>query len=80
MGTVLYGRDWFALWGPGSVLIDNESLPECVAMRSSVADLASRVRSGMADAEEHARQSGVFPGAARAVRQRYSMEWSGWDR
>jgi S1-C subfamily serine protease len=79
-GTFVNGRAWFAIWNQGTIVIDNQSLPECRALRSDIEALAERVSVGMKDAEEHARRAGVFPGAARAVRARFSMDWPGWDR
>jgi S1-C subfamily serine protease len=79
-GTTTAGRDWFGLWNSDSVLLDNESLPECRALRSDIAALGRAVSAGMVQAEEQARRSGVFPGSTRAVRMKYSMDWAGWER
>jgi S1-C subfamily serine protease len=79
VGTVVNGRDWFGLWSD-TVLLDNESLPECRALRSDIAAIGRQVSAGMVQAEEQARRHGVFPGSTRAVRTKYAMDWAGWER
>ena len=79
IGTVVNGREWFGLLGD-TVLIDNETLPECRAWRDDVSENARRISDVMQQAEEQARRAGVFPGATRAIRAKYAMEWAGWDR
>jgi hypothetical protein len=79
LGTVANGREWFGLWG-NTVLLDNESMPECKAMRAQLDRSAAQISAGMKQAEEDARRAGVYPGTTRSIRARYSMEWPGWDR
>ncbi len=79
IATVMNGREWFGLLGD-TVIIDNETLPQCRAWRDDVATNARHVSDVMQQAEESARRAGVFPGATRAIRAKYSMEWPGWDR
>lgn len=79
-GTTASGRDWFGVWNNDVVLVDNESLPGCRALRNDIAALGGAVSAGMVQAEEQARRSGVFPGSTRAVRMKYSMDWAGWER
>jgi hypothetical protein len=31
-------------------------------------------------AAESARRDGVYPGTIRQIRQKYRMDWAGWDR
>jgi len=76
---VVGGREWFALWREtGST--DASSVPQCRAWKKEIGELAGRVRVGMLEAQERARRSGVFPGSTRAVRTKYLMDWTGWDR
>ena len=79
VATVVNGRDWFGLLGD-TILIDNETLPQCRAWRDDVSTSARRISDVMQQAEEMARRAGVFPGATRAIRAKYDMEWPGWDR
>jgi S1-C subfamily serine protease len=74
------GRDWFGALGSGTVAIANESLPECLALRSDIVTLGARVAAGMEQAGEAARRAGVYPGIAREIRVKYRMDWPGWDR
>ena len=73
------GREWFGLLGD-TILIDNETLPQCRAWRDDVTTSARRISDVMQQAEEGARRAGVFPGATRAIRAKYDMEWPGRDR
>ncbi len=79
IGTVVNGREWFGLIGD-TILIDNETLPQCRAWRDDVTTQARRISDVMQQAEEGARTAGVFPGATRAIRAKYAMEWEGWSR
>ncbi len=79
VATVVNGREWFGLLGD-TILIDNETLPQCRAWYDDVSTDARRISNVMQQAEERARQAGVFPGATRAIRAKYAMEWPGWDR
>ena len=79
VGTVTNGREWFGLYSD-SVLLDNESMPECRARRDDIGRAASRIGDGMRQAEESARRAGVFPGTTRTIRAKYAMDWAGWDK
>ncbi|MEQ1731772.1 MAG: trypsin-like peptidase domain-containing protein [Vicinamibacterales bacterium] len=79
VGVVVNGRAWFGLLGD-TVLIDNETLPQCRAWHDDVSTNARRISDVMQQAEETARRAGVFPGTTRGIRARYAMEWPGWDR
>ncbi len=79
VGVVVNGRAWFGLLGD-TVLIDNETLPQCRAWHDDVSTNARRVSDVMQQAEEMARRAGVFPGTTRGLRAKYAMEWGGWDR
>ncbi|MFH2107985.1 MAG: hypothetical protein ABII93_04890 [Chrysiogenia bacterium] len=73
-----YGRNWFSIWG-GSVLINNESTPECLKIWSDFSRLAKEIKAGMEYSMELARKAGVYPGQVRKMREKYYMDWSGWD-
>ena len=73
-----YGRNWFSIWG-GSVLINNESTPECLKIWSDFSRLAKEIKAGMEYSMELARKAGVYPGQVRKMREKYYMDWTGWD-
>jgi S1-C subfamily serine protease len=78
-GGMAYGREWFGVWS-GPVMIPNQDLPECQAMRDDIVSLAVAIRAGMQKAEEDARHASVYPGDRRTIRRKYGMDWTGWDR
>lgn len=71
------GRAWFGIWSPSSGSGNVRS--DCRSMRGEIRARADLIRSGMQEASERARQAGVYPGAARELRRRYSLDWDGWD-
>lgn len=79
VGTIANGREWFGLYSD-TVVLDNESMPECRARRDELTRVANRIGDGMRQAEESARRAGVFPGTTRTIRAKYAMEWAGWDK
>jgi hypothetical protein len=52
----------------------------CLSLAATVESLAMSVGASMEDAEEAARQGWLNPGEVRAVRQRYGMDDSFWDK
>jgi hypothetical protein len=80
VGAVVYGRDWFGIWDADQAVISSASLPACRALWGDIVTQAVRIKAGMLQAGENARRAGVYPGIARDVRRKYSMDWTGWDR
>ena len=76
--TASGGREWFGLWNEGRPA--NEPSAQCAALRDFIVTQGTAINAGMTQANESARRDGVFPGSARAVRQKFGMDWSGWDR
>jgi micrococcal nuclease len=72
------GRTWFGGFS-GSVSIDNESTVECRKMWSDFSRLVREIKRGMESAMDYARKASVYPGQLRKVRERYNLDWSGWD-
>jgi len=70
-------RAWFGIWE--SSHSDAESA-DCSAIRRDIVGTATAIDAAMSRASEAARRAGVFPGEARATRERYAMTWRGWDR
>lgn len=63
----------------GGMAIDNETTPECRKIWSDFVRLSEEIKSGMEEAMERARKAGVYPGHQRDIREKYKMDWSGWD-
>jgi hypothetical protein len=68
------------VFGSRWIWIDNESLPECLLLRSDIASLAKGIRTGMEQALEDARRADVYPGTVRDIRRKYALDGSDWDR
>jgi trypsin-like peptidase len=71
---------WFAAYTPGGVRLGTSAVVDCAAWFDAVKTRADALRAEMDRAGEAARQRGVYPGAARDLRRRYRLQWSGWDR
>lgn len=78
--TAIYsrGRNWFSVWD-GYTYVDNESLPECKKIWSDFTRLTREIKAGIEFSMEMARKAGVYPGQMRKVREKYYLDWSGWD-
>ena len=72
------GREWFALWD-GTTTRADLSNGFCRDLYNQVVGLGESVKRSMSGAEETARKN-LDAGDMRAIRQRYSMDWDGWDR
>jgi len=71
---------WFAVYTPGGVRLGTSATFDCPAWIDAVRTRAEALRAEMDRAGEAARQRGVYPGAARELRRRYRLQWSGWDK
>ena len=71
-------RPWFAIWERGFPA--NAVAPGCASDFSSFRDAANRIRERLTEADEAARQAGVYPGSRRELRGRYRLDWNGWER
>jgi hypothetical protein len=68
---------WFAIWSAAGA-VGGTARADCSAMHGDILERANRVRAVMQDASERARRAGVFPGEARDVRRKYSLDYDGW--
>ena len=71
-------REWFAIWErafPGDAVSAG-----CVRDFDAFRDAAEAVRARLVEADEAARQAGVYPGSRRQLRARYRLDWDGWER
>jgi hypothetical protein len=71
-------RQWFAVW-ERRVPTDAVS-PACSAEFDGFRGAATALQTALVQADEAARQAGVFPGTRRELRERYRLDWDGWDR
>jgi trypsin-like peptidase len=71
------GRQWFAIWSQAGD-IGSSARADCSNMHGDILERANRVRSVMQDLAERARLAGVFPGEARDIRRKYSLDYDGW--
>jgi hypothetical protein len=70
--TGSFEREWFALFDPRAM--PGTVAPGCEAMFRDVRRMADDIRSGVASADESARQADVFPGVRRGLRQRFRLD------
>jgi hypothetical protein len=71
------GREWFAVWD--ATAHADLSNGFCRDLYNQIIGLGETVKRSMSGAEELARKS-LEPGDIRQVRQRYALDWDGWDR
>jgi S1-C subfamily serine protease len=73
-------RAWFALYVPNGIHITQNSTYNCVGWIDDMKGYAKQIKDALDESAEVARRGGVYPGTIRQIRQRYKMDWSGWDR
>ena len=76
--TGTFTHKWFALWTPGSLQGKVASGYEDLYQKFQ--DTAARIKKELQDAEEAAREAGVYPGLRRDLRQKYRLDDPVWDR
>ncbi len=78
-----YGRKWFNVAMDISIssknYIDNSTLPQCRILINEIGKLFNEIRTMMDGVSDFARKSSVYPGQIRELREKYRMEWSGWE-
>jgi hypothetical protein len=77
-GSYDNGREWFALWD-GTTTRADLSNGFCRDLYNQIVGLGESVKRSMSGAEETARRD-LDAGDMRQIRQRYGMDWDGWDR
>jgi hypothetical protein len=85
------GRNWFIVLdtpsafttptriAPGGSFLLVET-PQCESLRNDLVRSAEEVRSAMRELLDFARREGILPGVVRDLREKYRLEWSGWER
>jgi len=73
-----FDRDWFAVWEPRAMT--GAVSPGCGSSYGDVRARADRIRDEVLALEEAARRADVFPGTRRELRQKYKLDYVGWDR
>jgi hypothetical protein len=73
-------RSWFALYVPNGVQITQNSAYDCVGWIDNMKGYAKQIKDALDESAEVARRNGVYPGTIRQIRQKYKMDWSGWDQ
>ena len=71
-------RPWFAALESNAVEVGQSQTWNCSDWVETVRKHAGELRARVQQASEAARQNGVYPGAAREIRRRYKLDWSGW--
>ena len=72
-------RVWFALYAPDGVPVARNDAYDCFGWMNQMKRAADQIKSAMDAGIEAARRDGVYPGAIRGIRNRYRLDWSGWD-
>lgn len=72
-------RAWFALYVPNGFKVAVSNLYDCFGWMDHVKADAIEIKGEMDKAAEAARRDGVYPGTLRQIRQKYRMDWSGWN-
>jgi S1-C subfamily serine protease len=72
-------RAWFALYVPDGLKVARSNAYDCFAWVEDLKTAANQIRTALDAAAESARHDGVYPGTIRQIRQRYRMDWAGWD-
>jgi S1-C subfamily serine protease len=70
---------WFALLVPNGITMAVSNLYDCPGWLDNMKQNARDIKAKMDEASEAARRQGVFPGTMREIRQKYRMDWSGWN-
>jgi S1-C subfamily serine protease len=72
-------RPWFALYVSDGVKVAVSNLYDCFGWIDRMKADAHEIRKEMDSAAEAARRDGVYPGVLRQIRQKYRMDWAGWN-
>jgi S1-C subfamily serine protease len=70
---------WFALLVTNGVKMAVSNLYDCPGWLDNMKENANQIKAKMDEAGEAARRQGVFPGTLREIRQKYRIDWSGWN-
>ena len=73
-------RPWFAVYVPDGIKVARSNAYDCFAWIEDLKNAANQIKTTLDAAAESARRDGVYPGTIRQIRQKYRMDWVGWDR
>jgi S1-C subfamily serine protease len=73
-------RAWFAVYVPDGIKVARSNAYDCFAWIDDLKNAARQIKTTLDAAAEGARRDGVYPGTIRQIRQKYRMDWTGWDR
>jgi S1-C subfamily serine protease len=73
-------RPWFAVYVPDGIKVAHSNAYDCFAWIDDLKTAANQIKTTLDAAAESARRDNVYPGTIRQIRQKYRMDWSGWDR
>jgi S1-C subfamily serine protease len=73
-------RPWFAVYVPDGIKVARSNAYDCFAWIGDLKNAANQIKTTLDTAAESARRDGVYPGTIRQIRQKYRMDWAGWDR
>jgi S1-C subfamily serine protease len=73
-------RPWFALYLPDGIKVARSNAYDCFAWIDDLKSAANQIKTTLDTAAESARRDGVYPGTIRQIRQKYRMDWAGWER
>ena len=73
-----FDHDWFAIFEPRAM--QGAVSSGCGTTYAQVRARAESIRDEVLGLEEAARRADVYPGTRRELRQKYRLDYSGWDR
>ena len=73
-----FDHDWFAVFEPRAM--PGAVSPGCGPNFAQIKTRAEAIRDELMALDEAARRADVYPGTRRELRQRYRLDYSGWDR
>ena len=73
-------RPWFAVYVPDGIKVARSNAYDCFAWIEDLKSAANQIKTTLDTAAESARRDGVYPGTIRQIRQKYRIDWAGWDR
>jgi S1-C subfamily serine protease len=73
-------RPWFAVYVPDGIKVARSNAYDCFDWIDELKNAANQIKATLDMAAESARREGVYPGTIRQIRQKYRMDWAGWDR
>ena len=68
------------MYVPDGIKVARSNAYDCFAWIDDLKSAANQIRTTLDTAAESARRDGVYPGTIRQIRQKYRMDWAGWDR